>query len=126
MAHLGVKIAGFVQGDDLEIRRTVVDLPSPIDAAWLTLKRSATEPDASAALQKKITTENVVGLGAIEEAGGNGDDGELRFDLTPADTESLSSLRYVHDIQIKLESGKVYTIEKGTVQLIRDVTKSTT
>ena len=34
-------------------------------------------------------------------------------------------LRLVHDIQIRLTTGKIYTIEKGTVQLVADVTKTT-
>ncbi|MBN2566114.1 MAG: hypothetical protein JXB46_10430 [Candidatus Eisenbacteria bacterium] len=53
-------------------------------------------------------------------------DGDLRFDLTPADTASLGSKRYVHDIQIRLVTGKIYTIEKGTLQFTAGVTEATT
>lgn len=126
MSELAATITGYVTGDNLEIRRTVTDLPAAIAVAWLTVKRYATQPDAEAALQKRITTTDVADTGQIVEAGGPGTDGDLRFDLTPVDTESLGAKRYVHDIQIKLSTGRVYTIEKGTLQLTADVTETTT
>ena len=126
MSDLAVEITGFVVGDDLEIRRTVTDLPAAIETAWLTLKHYPSQPDAEGKLQKRITTTDVVGTGQIVEAGGPGTDGDLRFDLTPADTTSLGTRQHVHDIQIKLSTGKVYTIEKGTLQLTAGVTETTT
>jgi len=125
MSDLAVEITGFVAGDDLEIRRTVTDLPAAIAVAWLTVKRHHKQSDDEAKLQKRITTTDVPGTGQVVEAGGPGTDGDLRFDLTQADTASLGAKWYVHDIQIKLATGKVYTIEKGTIQLTADVTKST-
>ncbi len=126
MSDLAIEITGFVAGDDLEIRRTVTGLPAAIDVAWLTVKRYAGEPDDEARLQKRITATDVPGTGQIVEAGGPGTDGDLRFDLTPEDTASLGAKPHVHDIQVKLLTGKVYTIEKGTIQLAADVTKTTT
>jgi hypothetical protein len=126
MSDLAVEITGFVAGDDLEIRRTVTELPEEIAAAWLTVKHYPAQPDDEARLQKRITTTDVPGTGQIVEAGGVGTDGDLRFDLTQEDTARLGAKRYVHDIQIKLASGKIYTIEKGTLRLTADVTKTTT
>ena len=126
MSDLTVEITGFVAGDDLEIRRTVTDLPEAIETAWLTVKRHHGQADDEAKLQKRITTTNVPGTGWIVEAGGPETDGDLRFDLTPDDTMALGVKKFVHDIQIKLSDGKVYTIEKGTIQLTADVTKTTT
>jgi len=126
MPDLAVEITGFVAGDDLEIRRTVTGLPAAIDVAWLTVKLHHAQADGEARLQKRITTTNVPGTGWIVEAGGPGSDGDLRFDLTPEDTTSLGVKKFVHDIQIKLNDGKVYTIEKGTIQLTADVTETTT
>ena len=126
MSDLAVEITGYVVGDDLEIRRTVTELPAAMEVAWLTVKRHHNQPDDDARLQKRITTTGVPGTGQIVEAGGPGTDGDLRFDLTQEDTASLGAKRYVHDIQIKLTTGKVYTIEKGTIQLTADVTKATT
>jgi hypothetical protein len=126
MSGLTAEITGFVEGDDLEVRRTVTDLPAAIAVAWLTVKRHHRQPDDEAKLQKRITTTDVPGTGQIVEPGGSGTDGDLRFDLTAADTGALGSKRLVHDIQIKLVTGKVYTIEKGTIQLTPDVTEGTT
>ncbi len=126
MSDLAVEITGFVVGDDLEIRRTVKDLPAAIAVAWLTVKRHHNETDSSARLQKRITTTDVPGRGQIVEAGGPGVDGDLRFDLTQVDTDRLGPKRYVHDIQIKLVTEKVYTIEGGSIQLTADVTATTT
>ena len=125
MSDLAVEITGFVVGDDLEIQRTVTELLAPIEVAWLTVKHHPGQPDEDARLQKRITTTNVPGTGYITNTGGLDIDGDLRFDLTQADTANLGSRKYVHDIQIRLTSGMVYTIEKGTVQLEADVTKGT-
>lgn len=125
MSTLTESITGFVVGDDLEIRRTVSELSAPIAIAWLTVKLYAEQADEDAILQKEITTDDEAGIGQIENAGSAEVDGELRFDLTQANTTALGTLEYVHDIQIKLTSGKVFTLEKGTMQLTGDVTRST-
>ena len=126
MSELAIEITGFVAGDDLEIRRTVTDLPAAITLAWLSLKRYPGLSDDDAKLQKRITTTAVPGIGHIEDAGGAETDGILRFDLTAADTTALAVQNWVFDIQIKLASDKVYTIEKGRLQMTADVTRSTT
>jgi hypothetical protein len=126
MSNLSVEITGFVAGDDLEIRRTVTELPADIETAWLTVKHFPAQPDGEAKLQKRITATDVPGTGQIVAAGGPGTDGDLRFDLTPQDTTCLGAKKLVHDIQIKLSTGKIYTIEKGTIQLAADVTQSAT
>jgi len=126
MSDLAVTISGYAVGDDLEIRRTVTGLPDDIALAWLTLKRYPAQPDSEAKLQKKITPTDVPGTGQIVAVGGVGSDGDMRFDLAPADTSGLGTHQYVYDIQIKLGNGTVYTIEKGTIQLTTDVTRATT
>ncbi len=126
MSDLAVAITGFVAGDDLEIRRAVTDLPAAIEVAWLTVKNYASQPDTDAKLQKRITTADAPGTGQIIDAGGVGADGDLRFDLTAADTAALGAKQYAHDVQIKLSNDHVYTIEKGTIQLTAGVTIGTT
>lgn len=126
MSDLAIEITGFVEGDDLEVRRTVTDLPAAIAVAWLTIKRHHGQPDIEAKLQKRITPTDVPGTGQIVAAGGPGVNGDLRFDLTAADTGALGVKPLIHDIQIMLTTGKVYTIEKGTLQLTADVTGTTT
>ena len=125
MSTLTESITGFVVGDDLEIRRTVSELSASIAIAWLTVKQYPEQTDEDAALQKEIITDDEAGVGQIENAGGVDVDGELRFDLTQENTTALGTLEYMHDIQIKLTSGKVFTLEKGTLQLTGDVTRST-
>lgn len=126
MSNLAVTISGFVVGDNLEIRRTVTGLGAAMVKAWLTIKRDPQVADTDAKIQKVITTDDEAGVGQIETAGASEVDGEIRFDLTQADTTALSTILYVHDIQIKQSDGKVFTLEKGTIQLTADVTRSTT
>jgi hypothetical protein len=126
MSTLTGTISGYVVGDNLEVRRTVTDLTDAIAAAWLTIKRHAREADADAIVAKVITTGDVPGTGQIENAGSPSVHGDLRFDLTPADTAKLGAASWVYDVQIKLDDGTVYTPEVGTVDLTGDVTRSTT
>jgi hypothetical protein len=125
MSTLTGTITGYVVGDDLEIRRTVTELPDAIEYAWLTVKRHARVSDDDAVLKKAITETNVAGTGHIEVDGGVGSPGTLRFDLTPADTTALGDAEWVYDIQIKLDNGSVYTPEVGTLELTPDVRRAT-
>lgn len=125
MSTLTGTISGYVVGDNLEVRRTVTGLTDAIAAAWLTIKRHEREADEDAVVAKIITTGDVPGTGKIENAGSPSVDGDLRFDLTPADTTALGSASWVYDVQVKLDDGTVYTPEKGTVDLTSDVTRST-
>jgi len=120
MSDLDVSITGFVEGDDLEIRRTITGLEAAIETAWLTVKREPMQED-DAVLEKEITTDNVTGIGQIETAGGPGESGVLRFELTDEDTRALGESKWIHDIQIALVGGKIYTVEIGTIQLTGDV-----
>ena len=126
MSTLTGTITGYVVGDDLEIRRTVTDLPDAIANAWLTVKRHNREADEDAVVSKEIDEDDAPGVGRIEVDGGVGADATLRFDLTPTDTTALGDSDWVYDIQVKLDDGTVYTPEVGTVTLTADVTRSTT
>lgn len=125
MSTLTGSITGYVVGDNLEIERTVTDLTSPIELAWLTVKRHARAPDDDAVVTKAITETNNPGTGQIETDGGVGIDGLLRFDLVPADTTALGTAEWVYDIQVKLDDGTVYTPEVGTLELTADVRRAT-
>lgn len=125
MSNLAEEITGFVVGDNLEIRRTVTGLEAPMAIAWLTLKRYPEQADDDAAIQKEITGSHQDGIGEIETPGDVDVDGELRYDFTSAQTTALGALEYVYDIQIKLDNDKIFTLEKGTIQLTADVTRST-
>lgn len=126
MARLDVAITGYIAGDDLEIRRTVTDLPDAIAVAWLTIKRSPIQADDDATIQKRITAVDAPGTGQIVSAGGPESDGDLRFDLTQEDTDDLETAEWIYDIQVKCSSGKIYTLERGTIRLSAGVTRATT
>lgn len=132
-------IEGYVSGDDLDIERDVtgVTVSDPLIKAWLTIKTSASVLDASATIQKIITTIAVVGVGQIAQDGsalsGNGT-ASMIFNLTAADTTLLGYLlRYYYDVQVKTLSGKIYTLTDpdtgqtaGQIQLRRGYTDATT
>ena len=124
-------IEGYVAGDDLDIERDVTDVTptDPLVKAWLTIKTSPSVLDASATIQKVITTSQVVGTGQIAQDGsvGNGDGvASLVMELTKADTALLGyAVRYVFDIQCKTNSGKIKTVDQGTILFSRGVTDAT-
>lgn len=121
---LNESIRGFVVGDNLEIRRTVTNLRSPITGAWLTIKRHHGVTDGDATIAKVISTVDAPGTGQVITAGGAEVDGDLRFDLTPEDTRKLGTLGYVYDVQIECEDDAIFTLEKGTLRLTLDVTRA--
>jgi len=125
MSTLDRTISGYVIGDNLEITRTITDLPAAIETAWFTAKRHARAADADALVRKVITTEDVPGTGQIEAAGGVGVDGSLRFDLSADDTRAIGTRDAIYDIQIRLTDGVIYTPEIGTMTLTADVTQAT-
>jgi hypothetical protein len=126
MPELAEEITGYVAGDDLTVTRTVTNLPEAMAKAWFTIKRYHTQSDDDAQIQKEITTDDEPNVGQITDAGGAGEDGALRFDFTAEDTEGLSDHKWTYDIQIKLSDGTVFTLEKGSITLTMDVTKTTT
>lgn len=126
MPTLNETITGFVAGDTLELQRSVTNLSGVMTIAWLTVKQNERMSDTDSLFQKEITTTDAPGTGRIEDAGGEGITGDLRFDFTSDDTILLGDSLWVYDIQVKLSTGEIFTPEKGTIELTMDVTKSTT
>lgn len=125
-------IEGYVAGDDLDIERDVtgITVTDPLVKAWLTIKTSASVLDASATLQKIITTIQVIGTGQITQDGsdtnGNGT-ASMVFNLTAVDTALLGTAdRYFYDVQVKTLSGKIYTPDSGSIKMVRGYTDATT
>lgn len=107
----------FFRGDDVSIKVVVTDEnnePVPIGGSiiWLTLKNDPSDSDSDAVLQKKVTSHDYPdkGISSIELT-------NLETDI-PTDT-------YFYDIQIKLDSGIIKTIDYGKVKVKEDITKST-
>ena len=134
MPNYSASISGFAVGDSLLVRRTIdrslSNLPTGvvIATAWFTAKSAESYADPGL-LQKVITTADVSGTGQIEEDGSaqSGDANPiLRFDFTPANTRTISTVHVFYDIQVKTDTGAIYTGEKGEMWGVGDVTISTT
>jgi len=126
MPNLRGLISGVVSGDDLEITRTISNIPSgqTLGSAWFTVKENPSDPDSDAKFQKVIGTANAVGTGQITDPGSDAT-GTVRFDLGTADTGGLdSSISYYYDIQLKTSGGKIYTPEKGRFVVSMGVTST--
>ena len=107
-------ITNFVVGDDLDIERTVDNIPSgqTVDNAWFTVRFY--ERSSAIILQKQINTtlsdDGVIGSTVSGSA-------VLTFTLSGGNTilfEPENNLHY--DIQIATSADKIYTPEKGIVR----------
>ena len=134
MPDYNAQISGFATGDDLLVRRTIdrsaSNLPTGvvIAQAWFTVKEDESDLDADAIVQKDITTADVSGTGQIEEDGSSSSgaaDPILRFDLTGVDTRAIDANHRWYDIQVKTDTGSIYTGEKGEIWGVTDVTIAT-
>lgn len=132
MPSLEATIKGFVVGDDLGIKRTIdrslSKLPNgtTIVLAWMTVKKKVADTDVEAVFQKVITTSNQAGIGQIENDGAGDVDPVLRFDLVRADTLGIGTRARFYDIQVKTNTNKIYTPEKGRITGFDEITIATT
>lgn len=123
-------ISGFVVGDDIEIERAVPDIPvsAVIERAWLTIKRTASNTDSNAVFQLVVTSAYAAGAGQITDIGdGLGayplGTGFVRFEVGHNDSARMrGGRRYFYDIQVRSDSGKIATIEKGTIEGLDQIT----
>lgn len=67
-----------------------------------------------------------VGIGQIEDDGTGDVDPILRFDLVAADTLGIGSGSRFYDIQVKTNTNKIYTPEKGRITGFDEITTATT
>ena len=132
MPNFNGKIKGFAVGDDLEVYRTITNVPvgEPVVAAWFTAKVSFLDTDDAALIKKEITTTLDVSEGVIADDGAGGT-AILRFFLKPADTAQLGNPEretapYHYDIQVKTLSDRIYTPEIGKITGTDQVTFETT
>lgn len=132
MPSLKAVITDFVIGDNLSIRRTIdrtlSTLPDGtiVTQAWMTVKNKVADTDVLAIFQKVITTSDVAGVGQIENDGTGDVDLVLRFDLVEADTRGIGVRAKFYDIQIKTNTNKIYTPEKGRITGFDEITIVTT
>lgn len=125
MPNLADTISGFVKGDDLDIIRTITNVPATqtIVEAWLTIRAVNL---STVVLTKNITSVDVPGEGQITDTGADGE-GAVKFQLTggtTGDTVDLTAeTTYPFDIQIKTSAGKYYTPVKGTITATEEITR---
>lgn len=123
MTDFNGSISDFVAGDDLDVTRTVTDVPSgqTLTKAWLTLKKNLGDDDPGL-LQKTILPGAVAGQGQITNTGASGT-GAVLFQLSKAETAILPVGRKVaYDIQVLTSADKIYTAERGYYYATKGVT----
>lgn len=116
-------ISDFCPKDTYKLTRNVPSTPndSPITDAWWTVKNDPELPDDTAIFSLHITpTESPSGIVSNYEDLS----GQLAFIAVPDDSAAMTNLTsYYYDIQIKLVSGEVYTVEVGKLFTLRTVTQ---
>jgi hypothetical protein len=128
MPNLLATIDGLVAGDDLDITRTITNVPAgdSLAKAWLTVKANAADADPGI-FQLAITSVNSAD-GQITDTGTGDQIAALTFHITAARSALLTpGTAYLYDIQVKTTTGgKVFTPEVGTVKPVQGVTVTTT
>lgn len=127
MPAYNLTISGFVRGDDLDIVRSITNIPSGqvVSKMWLTIKNRFTDTDAQAVIQKIITSAQTTGQGVISNIGASGTAAAL-FTLTHDDTILLRADReYFYDVQLLTDADKIYTPENGVIVALPSVTSAT-
>lgn len=128
MPSFNATIENFVSGDDLQITRTITNVPSGalLTKAWFTVKFQWSATDTNTVIQKEITTVDVAGTGHITDDGSGDQTAAVRFDLPSADTLKLQKgLEYLYDIQVLTDGGAIYTPEMGKITAKQGITAST-
>lgn len=119
--HMGL---GIVQGDQFSIRRFVTGIPNggSVSSAQLTVKLNIADADPGI-FQKNINSVDTASEGQVENSGASGGVASIRFDLIPGDTLAMTTNQdYYFDIQVKLASGSILTLERGLTQIVDQVT----
>jgi hypothetical protein len=110
-------IADFVNGDDLEIQRDIT-IPSGtlITNAWFMVKHSVLDDDTEALIDKSVTVSFLADVGYIQDNGVSDYIARIIFFLTPTDTNILTPFsEYPYSVKVKLDTGRVYTPERGVI-----------
>jgi len=114
----------FVKGDDLDVIRTVTNIPTgqTVTQAWLTVKAPGGGADPGV-FQKDIDTVDDAAQGHISDNGAGDGTAVLKFYLTSTNTKLLTpGTEYDYDIQIKTSANKHYTPEIGKLSCKAEVT----
>jgi len=111
------KLNNFYRGDtrDFAMTFTSNDVAYNITGAkvYFTLKKSKNDTDAQAVLQKTVTSHT------------DPTAGKTTLSLSKTDT-NIQPGRYFYDFQVITSGGGVYTFLSGDVEVLEDVTRSST
>lgn len=116
MPTLNSEIKNIVAGDNIDIIRTIGNLPAgqTLVKAWFTVKKRQT--DTTFIFQKVIIPSVVIGQGVITDIGTSGV-GAVRFELKPPDTKLLVLRKvYFFDLQVRTSLGSIFTPELGRIR----------
>ena len=114
-------IQNFYRGDTKKYKLTITSQatgePISVDGGVLffTLKQNRADPDEDAFIQKTV---NCTEIDPTDPAG------EIEIMLTNSETDITPST-YYYDFQFVSESGEVITIISDEVQVLTDITRST-
>jgi hypothetical protein len=97
----------MTRGDTMSFGMELEGLDQDLDTAFLTCRKSHTEPPV---FQKSIGD----GITKVDE-------GQYVVRVAPEDTEGLEAGKYYYDLEIGV-NGDVYTILKGILEIEQDVT----
>lgn len=127
MPDLDAIINNFAVGDDFDVEREITGIPdgATLTKAWLTVKTRPVDVDVDAIFQIEITTAYVSGAGQITDDGADGTGG-VRFEVSKTNSALLQPERkYYFDVQVKSNTGKIYTPYAGTIRGRRGMTDAT-
>ena len=109
------------RGDTAEFRVTALDIDgNPLNltgaSAWFTAKRTTSDDDNSAVFQKTVGN----GITIIDAI-----NGIMLVRLAEADTSSIAGKEYLeYDLQVKDTSNGVWTVARGSLLVLADVTRT--
>ena len=125
-----MSLTSLIKGDDWKFTGTVLQDGSPQDitggTAWVTIKESASDPDANAAFQVKLAT-----IPATDANGTDAVNGIVVLvaawdgaEVSPPDSTLVPFGNYVYDFQYLHTDGSITTIEVGQVTVAAQVTEA--
>jgi hypothetical protein len=113
-----LKTLTITQGDTRHLRvpllKGKVRCPVVGWAFWFTVKAAASDPDASAAIQKSTAAGTVRTLDATA----------VYVTLSPADTKTVAPGKYLWDLQGKSATGDIFTLERGYLVIAAEITQA--
>jgi hypothetical protein len=127
MPNRNALISDLVIGDDYDIDRdiTVIPVDAQLTTAWLTIKKSLEDDDSDAVIQKTINPTGDTDVGQITDPGNSDGVGHVLFQLTHDETAALEAdMAYYYDIQVRTDTGKIYTPESGWIIPLAQVTQA--